>query len=60
MASLLPGLPGAGIANVFHRCRIPFFQVSGVLESDPHAWNEIDEWVDAARVAHAMEHNRLA
>src|SRR5882762_10057709 len=51
--------PVPEIANVFHRCRIPFFQVSGVLESDPHAWNEIDEWVDAARVAHAMEHNRL-
>jgi len=47
------------IANVFHRCRIPFFQVSGMLENDPIAWNEIGEWIDALRVAHIMEHNRL-
>ena len=51
--------PVPEIANVFTRCRIPFFQVSGVLENDPTAWNEIYEWVDAACVAHAMEHNRL-
>ncbi len=47
------------IANVFNRCRIPFFQVTGMLENDPVAWNEIGEWIDAARVAHVMEHNRL-
>jgi L-arabinose isomerase len=47
------------IANVFQRARIPFFQVSGMLEGDPLAWNEIDEWVEAARVAYVMEHNRL-
>src|SRR6266567_2279691 len=47
------------IANVFRRCRIPFFQVTGILENDPFAWTEISEWVEAARVAHAMEHNRL-
>jgi len=51
--------PVPEIANVFNRCRIPFFQVSGMLENDPVAWNEIGEWVDAARVAHTMEHNRL-
>jgi len=51
--------PVPEIANVFHRCRIPFFQVTGMLDEDPVAWNEIAEWVDAARVAHAMEHNRL-
>lgn len=51
--------PVPEIANVFNRCGIPFFQVSGVLENDPVAWNEIYEWVDAAGVAHAMEHNRL-
>ncbi len=43
----------------FSRCRIPFFQVTGMLENDPIAWNEIDEWIDAARVVHVMEHNRL-
>ena len=51
--------PVPEIANVFQRCRIPFFQVTGTLENDPVAWNEIMEWVSAARVAHTMEHNRL-
>jgi L-arabinose isomerase len=47
------------IANVFRRCRIPFFQVTGMLEDDPLAWREIAEWLEAGRVAHTMEHNRL-
>jgi L-arabinose isomerase len=51
--------PVPEIANVFNRCRIPFFQVSGMLENDPAAWSEIVEWIEAARVAHVMEHNRL-
>jgi L-arabinose isomerase len=51
--------PVPEIANVFNRCRIPFFQVSGMLEHDPVAWDEIGEWIEAARVAHLMEHNRL-
>src|SRR5579864_1016838 len=51
--------PVPEIANVFNRCRIPFFQVSGMLENDPVAWNEVAEWIEAARVTHVMEHNRL-
>jgi L-arabinose isomerase len=51
--------PVPEIANVFNRCRIPFYQVSGTLEDDPVAWNEIDDWVEAAGVANLMEHNRL-
>jgi len=47
------------IANVLNRCGIPFHQVSGMLEDDPVAWNEIRGWMDAARVVHVMEHNRL-
>ena len=47
------------VANVFQRCHIPFFQVSGMLENDPLAWREIEEWIGAARVAQIMEHNRL-
>ena len=47
------------IANVFRRCTIPFFQVSGILEDDTVAWNEISEWVEAGQVAYKMEHNRL-
>ncbi|HEY1217158.1 MAG TPA: arabinose isomerase, partial [Bryobacteraceae bacterium] len=51
--------PVPEIANVFARCRIPFFQVTGMLHDDPVAWGEITAWIDAARVAHIMEHNRL-
>ncbi len=51
--------PVPEIANVFNRCRIPFFQVTGMLENDPVAWDEIAEWIEAARVARIMEHNRL-
>ena len=47
------------ISNVFRRSGIPFFQVTGMLEDDPEAWNEIEQWLEAARVAHVMEHNRL-
>jgi L-arabinose isomerase len=47
------------IANVFRRCQVPFFQVTGTLEDDPAAWNEISEWLQAARVVSVMEHNRL-
>lgn len=51
--------PVPEIANVFNRCRIPFFQVTGMLEDDPTAWNEIGEWIESAIVANVMEHNRL-
>jgi L-arabinose isomerase len=51
--------PVPEIANVFQRCRIPFFQITGMLRDDPIAWNEIDAWIEAARVAYVMEHNRL-
>jgi L-arabinose isomerase len=51
--------PVPEIASVFKRCRIPFFEVTGILEDDPTAWDEIHEWIDAARVASIMEHNRL-
>ncbi|HMO24844.1 MAG TPA: hypothetical protein PKB10_01110 [Tepidisphaeraceae bacterium] len=51
--------PVPEIANVFNRCRIPFHQVTGMIDDDPQAWDEIAEWIDAARVANVMEHNRL-
>jgi L-arabinose isomerase len=51
--------PVPEIANVFNRCGIPFFQVTGTFENDPAAWREISDWVEAARVAQTMEHNRL-
>jgi L-arabinose isomerase len=47
------------IANVFRRVGISFHQITGMLDDDPVAWNEIADWIDAARVACTMEHNRL-
>jgi L-arabinose isomerase len=47
------------IANVFNRSKIPFFQVTGMLDNDPHVWKEVKEWIEAARVARIMYHNRL-
>ncbi|MBZ5580962.1 MAG: arabinose isomerase [Acidobacteriia bacterium] len=51
--------PAPEIANVFSRCRIPFFQVTGMLDDDPAAWSEIGEWIAAVRAAAVMERNRL-
>jgi L-arabinose isomerase len=51
--------PMPEIANVFARCGIPFHQVNGALEEDDACWREIDEWMDAARVAHTLSHTRL-
>src|SRR5450432_4248292 len=47
------------IANVFNRSGIAFNQVTGMLGNDPECWNEVDDWIEAARVAHVMEHNRM-
>lgn len=51
--------PVPEIANVFRRAGITFHQVTGVLEDDPACWQEIDAWIEAARVAAAMAENRL-
>lgn len=51
--------PVPEIANVFQRAGIAFHQVTGVLHDDPQCWDEIDAWVDAARVAAVMAENRL-
>lgn len=51
--------PVPEIANVFKRARIPFEQITGQLGDDPECWQEIDDWIEAARVAHVMFHNRL-
>jgi L-arabinose isomerase len=47
------------LANVFNRTGIPFFQVTGILDNDQESWNEITEWVEAARVSRIMAENRL-
>ena len=51
--------PVPEIANVFRRAGVDFHQVTGMLDNDPVCWNEIDAWIDAARVADVMFHNRL-
>ena len=51
--------PVPEIANVFQRSGIPFEQVTGRLHDDPDCWQTVNEWIDAARVAHVMAHNRL-
>jgi L-arabinose isomerase len=51
--------PVPEIANVFNRARIPFHQVTGMIDDDPECWKQVEEWLAAARVAHAMDHNRL-
>jgi L-arabinose isomerase len=51
--------PVPEIASVFNRARIRFHQVTGMLHNDPVCWNEVDDWIDAARVADVMSHNRL-
>lgn len=45
-------------ANVLRRANISFFQVTGALDQ-ASVWDEIEAWVEAARVVYAMEHNRL-
>jgi L-arabinose isomerase len=56
--------PVPEIANVFRRAGIPFQQITGMLHDDRKAgpadcWQEIDEWLEAAQVAHIMAHNCL-
>jgi len=51
--------PVPEIANVFNRSRIDFYQITGMLHEDPECWDEVDAWIDAARVAGVMFHNRL-
>lgn len=51
--------PVPEIANVFKRTSIPFHQITGVLQNDEFAWNEIKEWIDAAQVRSVISYNRL-
>jgi L-arabinose isomerase len=51
--------PVPEIANVFHRAGIDFHQITGRLDDDPECWREVDDWIEAARVAGIMFHNRL-
>ncbi len=46
------------IACVFNRAGIPYHLVTGTLD-DPEAWRDIEAWLEAARVASVMRHNRV-
>lgn len=51
--------PVPEIANVFNRTGIKFHQITGMLHHDEECWNEVKEWIEAAKVADIMFHNRL-
>src|SRR6266487_3707102 len=51
--------PVPEIANVFNRVGIKFHQITGMLHDDKECWNEVAEWVQAAKVANIMAYNRL-
>jgi L-arabinose isomerase len=51
--------PVPEIANVFRRVGIWFHSITGILRNDPLVVREIGEWVEAAKVRHAMAFNRL-
>ncbi len=46
------------LANVFNRANIDYHLVTGFLQEEL-VWQEINEWVDAARVAAGMRGNRV-
>jgi L-arabinose isomerase len=50
--------PVPEMANVLKRARIPFHQVTGVLD-EPATWREIAEWLAAARVRSTLAEARL-
>ena len=50
--------PVPEIANVLMRARIPFHQVTGVL-NDAETWREIEEWLAAAQVRSTLASTRL-
>jgi len=57
--SFCSACPVPEIANVFKRTGIKFHQITGMLHNDPECWDEVTEWVEAAKVAHTMAYNRL-
>ena len=51
--------PVPEIANVLRRLDIPFHQVTGMLHDDPIVTRELEQWLRAAEVVHALAHSRL-
>ena len=57
--SFCSACPVPEIANVCKRAGIDFHEITGMLHNDTECWVEIKEWLEAAKVAHTMSHNRL-
>ncbi len=57
--SFCSACPVPEISNVFNRTGIKFHQITGMLHDDKECWDEVTEWVEAARVASTMAYNRL-
>ncbi|RQP19347.1 arabinose isomerase [Parapedobacter defluvii] len=51
--------PVPELANAFNRSGIRFYQVTGLLDEKDECWQEVADWVLAAKVANTMAHNRL-
>jgi L-arabinose isomerase len=51
--------PVPEIANVLRRLDISFIQVTGMLRDDPACWDDVEQWLQAAEVAHTLSHSRL-
>jgi len=51
--------PVPEIANVLKRLEIPFHQITGTLHNDAECWQQLEEWLRAAEVAHALSHSRM-
>ncbi|MCC6861938.1 MAG: L-fucose/L-arabinose isomerase family protein [Bryobacterales bacterium] len=47
------------ISNAFLRAGVQFRVVSGMLEDDPAAWSQIEDWCRAAAVARAVRQSRI-
>ncbi len=50
--------PVPEISNVFRRAGIPFHEILGTLQEED-CWQEIGEWIEAAKVASTMQRNKL-
>jgi L-arabinose isomerase len=47
------------IANAFRRAKVDFYQITGILDNDPIAWNQINDWILAAQTAESMRKNNV-
>ena len=45
--------------NVLRRLDIAFHQVTGMLHDDSECWDEIEQWIQAAKLVHTLGHSRL-